>query len=238
MRPEGVREFLGPRLEEGAVSEVAARRAKPRPRSGARLVHADVHAGARDARPQISNENLATLMALGFDEGSASSRSTTPRATWKTPPPCCTMNRTASCGRGRRSARPRAARAAGAGGGAPEARAAAREAERQERERSGRREAERREREQREQRAREAERQARAARAAGAGGGAPEARAAGAGGGAPEDHRAGRAACPARRGGARVHVRRGRLLSSPRARSDRGHDGRRIMRSPRHCDWA
>ena len=66
---EGVREFLGPRLEEGAVSEVAARRAKPRPRSGARLVHADVHAGARDARPQISNENLATLMALGFDEG-------------------------------------------------------------------------------------------------------------------------------------------------------------------------
>ena len=63
---EGVRELLGPRLEEGAVDEVAARRAKPRPRSGASS-NADVHAGAGAARLQISNENLATLMALGFD---------------------------------------------------------------------------------------------------------------------------------------------------------------------------
>jgi len=62
---EGVREVLGPRLEEGAVGEVAARRAKPRPRSGASS-NADVHAGAGAARLQISPQQVGQLMELGF----------------------------------------------------------------------------------------------------------------------------------------------------------------------------
>ena len=166
---EGVRELLGPRLEEGAVDEVAARRAKPRPRSGASS-NADVHAGAGAARLQISNENLATLMALGFDEGE------------------CLVAFDDAKGNMEVAAallldvqdRERVQRA--------------REAEqRQEREQRAREAEQRqeREREQRAQEAQEAERQKREK--------------------ILRRSYAGRAACPARRGDARVYVRCGRL---------------------------